>query len=76
MLEALVAEDGQVRLAVELCLLAAERFDDQRRVREVNDARSLGISRLEQHPCQYRRRTPDEVALAAASRREPHGDPC
>ena len=55
MLEALVAEDGQVGLAVEAGRLAAEGFDDERRVREVNDARSLGVSRLEKHAPQYRR---------------------
>ena len=49
MLEALVAEDGQVGLAVQAGRLAAEGLDDERRVREVNDARSLGVSRLEKH---------------------------
>ena len=53
-LEALVAENGQIGLAVKVCLFAAQSFDDQRRVREVNDARSLGVSRLEKHVRQYR----------------------
>ena len=55
MLEALVAEDGEVGLAVEAGRLAAEGLDNEGRVREVNNARSLGVSRLEKHAPQYRR---------------------
>ena len=64
--EAVLADDRDVRLAVQADRLTAERLDKERARREVNDSRSFVMSGVELHAAsiQYE---PDDTGGRAAS---------